>query len=338
MIGEHAPGSRSRSCFTSFVEPSMSVNRKVTAPLGISVMTAKRDPRSRARPRRLPGERLSSVCTCAGSRSLAVRGLHAPCLYDRRAEERPHGHGDGERLRVPDALRPRRRVPARHDEEGALPVSREGAPLVPARRGQHPLAAGGRRHDLGRVGRRERRPRPGLRRPVAELADARRRQCRPDRGGRAPAPRGPRLAPDHRQRLERVGDPGDGTGAVPRVLPALRRGWSAQLPGLPAKRGRLPRRAVQHRELRAPDAHARAAGRPRRGRPDLDGRRLPRLRQPPRAGRDTARAQALSPSPRCACCGGRTRSSSTRSRTSRSSATSTTRESGRRLLSRRWAV
>ena len=35
------------------------------------------------------------------------------------------------------------------------------------------LAAGARHHDLGRVGRRERRPRAGLRLPVALLADAR---------------------------------------------------------------------------------------------------------------------------------------------------------------------
>ena len=69
------------------------------------------------------------------------------------------------------------------------------------------LAAGARRDDLERVGRRGRRARPGLRRPVAELADARRRPRRPDRRGRSPAPRGSRLAPDHRERLERRGHP-----------------------------------------------------------------------------------------------------------------------------------
>ena len=68
---------------------------------------------------------------------------------------------------------------------------------------------------------------------------------------------------------------------------------AAQLPDLPAQRRRVPRRAVQHRELRAPDAHARAAVRPRAGRPRLDGRRLPHLRQPPRAGRDAARARPV---------------------------------------------
>ena len=38
-----------------------------------------------------------------------------------------------------------------------------------------------RRHDLGRMGRRERRPRPGLRQAMALLADRRRRHDRPDR-------------------------------------------------------------------------------------------------------------------------------------------------------------
>ena len=164
--------------------------------------------------------------------------------------------------------------------------------------GERPLAAGARRHDLGRVGRRGRRPRPRLRRAVAQLADPGRRPRRPDRRGRAAAARGPRLAPDHRQRLERRRPPEDGARAVPRVLPVPRRGRRApQLPALPAQRRRLPRRPVQHRELRAAHAHARAAVRPRGRRADLDGRRLPRLRQPPRAGRDAARARARIPYP-----------------------------------------
>ena len=101
-----------------------------------------------------------------------VRGLRAARARARRAEERPHRHRHGQRLRLPDALRPERGLPARDDEEGALPVDRLRAALVPPRRRQRPLAAGARRHDLGRVGRRGRRPRPRLRRPVAQLADA----------------------------------------------------------------------------------------------------------------------------------------------------------------------
>ena len=67
----------------------------------------------------------------------------------------------------------------------------------------------------------------------------------------------------------------------------------AQLPALPAQRRHLPRRAVQHRELRAADAHAGAAVRPRRRRFHLDRRRLPHLQQPRRAGRAAAVARAL---------------------------------------------
>ncbi len=57
------------------------------------------------------------------------------------------------------------------------------AAVVPARRHQRALAAGARRHDLGRMGRRQRRPRAGLRLPVAPLAHARRARDRPDRAG-----------------------------------------------------------------------------------------------------------------------------------------------------------
>jgi thymidylate synthase len=59
---------------------------------------------------------------------------------------------------------------------------------------------------------------------------------------------------------------------------------AAQLPALPAQRRHLPRRALQHRQLRAADAHAGAAVRPGRRRLRLDRRRLPHLRQPRRAG------------------------------------------------------
>ena len=90
---------------------------------------------------------------------------------------------------------------------------RRRAPLVPARRLERPLAAGARRDDLGRVGRRRRRARARLRRPVAQLADAGGRPRRPDRRGRPPPPRGPGLASDRRQRLERRGHPAHGPRA-----------------------------------------------------------------------------------------------------------------------------
>ena len=165
----------------------------------------------------------------------AVRGLRPPRLANGAAQGRPHGHGHGERLRPPDALRPVRGVPARDDQEGALQVGGRRAPLVPARRLERPLAPGARRDDLGRVGGRGRRARPRLRRAVAQLADTGRRTRRSDRRGRPPASRGPGLAPDRRQRVERRRHPADGARPVPRLLPVPRgRGRAALVPDLPA--------------------------------------------------------------------------------------------------------
>ena len=143
-----------------------------------------------------------------------------------RKEDRT-GTGTLSRLRPPDALRPARRLPARDDEEGALPLGLRRAAVVPARRHQREVAPGPRRHDLGRVGRRDRRPRADLRLPVALVARARRAPHRPARGGGRADPRRPRLAPPHRQRLERRGPAADGARAVPRAVPVLRRGRPA---------------------------------------------------------------------------------------------------------------
>ena len=82
--------------------------------------------------------------------------------------------------------------------------------MVPARGHQRHVAAGPRRQHLGRVGRRRRRPRPGLRPPVALLAGAGRPARRPARaGGRGDPPR-PRLAAPRRVGLERRRHPADG--------------------------------------------------------------------------------------------------------------------------------
>ena len=125
---------------------------------------------------------------------------------------------------------------------------------------------GTRRQHLGRMGPARRRPGAGLRRAVAQLADARRRPHRPDRPRDPDAQDQPRFAPHHRQRLERGRPRQDGADALPRVLPvlcrAVRRGGRtrpAQLPAVPAQRRHLPGRALQHRQLCAADPHGGAA-------------------------------------------------------------------------------
>jgi thymidylate synthase len=86
---------------------------------------------------------------------------------------------------------------------------------------QQQLAEGTRRDHLGRMGAARWRPRPGLRRAMAQLAHAGRRPHRPDRRSHQDAEEQPRFAPHHRQRLER-GRPGqDGADALPRLLPVL---------------------------------------------------------------------------------------------------------------------
>ena len=140
---------------------------------------------------------------------------------------------------------------------------------------------------------------PGLRRAVARPGAARTaaRSTRSQARDR-PDPARPGFAPHHRQRLERRRARADGAHALPRAVPVLRRGRPAVLPAVPAQRRHLPRRAVQHRLLRAAHAHDGAAVRPRRRRVHLDRRRLPPVRQPPRAGADCS-----SRASRCRCRG-----------------------------------
>ena len=63
----------------------------------------------------------------------------------------------------------------------------------------------------------------------------------------------------HRFGLERQRHSEDGAAAVPPAVPVLRRRGKALLPALSAQLRHLPRRAVQHRELLAADAHGGAA-------------------------------------------------------------------------------
>ena len=170
------------------------------------------------------------------------------------------GTGTLSRVRPPDALRPRRRVSAGHDQEAAPEVDRARAAVVPARRDQRRVPARARRHDLGRVG----RCRAASSDPSTACSGA--PGAPPD--GRTidqicargrPAPPRPGLAPHHRQRLERRRARPDGAHALPRAVPVLRGRRPAVLPALPAQRRHLPRRAVQHRLLCAAHAHDRAA-------------------------------------------------------------------------------
>ncbi len=97
-----------------------------------------------------------------------------------------------------------RGLPAAHHQEAAHLRSIIGrAVVVPARRHQHQVPARAQRHHLGRVGRRRRRARPGLRPPVALLAHTRRPPHRPAcRRHRVQSDKA-RLATPHRLGLER---------------------------------------------------------------------------------------------------------------------------------------
>ena len=172
---------------------------------------------------------------------------------------RPHRHRHAQRLRSPDAVRPGRRLPRAHHQEAAPaldhPASCSGSCAAT------PTCDGSRSGDLdlGRVGRRGGEPRAGLRVPVALVADTERRAHRPDRPSRGVDPHEPGLAAAHRLGLERRRRRLDGAAAVPRAVPVLRRPPKrsatrpALVPALPAVGRRLPRRAVQHRLVRAAD-------------------------------------------------------------------------------------
>lgn len=105
------------------------------------------------------------------------------------------------------------------------------AAVVPQGLHQYRLPQGARRLDLGRMGRRERRPRPGVWLPVALLAGAGRPPHRPDRQPDGDAEEESGLAPADRLRLEPGADRRDGPAALPRAVPVLRRRRQAQLPG-----------------------------------------------------------------------------------------------------------
>ncbi len=99
------------------------------------------------------------------------------------------------------------------------------------------------------------------------------------------------------RRLDRLGlecrrHRADEAGAVPLPVPVLRRQRPAVVPALPALRRPVPRRALQHRELRAADPSGRARMRSRGRRLRSYARRRACLQQPRRAGARAAFARA----------------------------------------------
>src|SRR3546814_421197 len=154
------------------------------------------------------------------------------------------------------------------------------------------LVAGSQGGHLGRMGRRKRRSRPRLRQAMARLGDRRWPPSRSDRRIDPADPHQPRLAAPDRHRMEPGRSPRDGARAVPLPLPDARRERQIVAPALPALGRHLPRRSVQHRELRAAHTHARAAMRSGGGRVHLDRRRLPPLFEP-RSDEHTSELQSL---------------------------------------------
>ena len=159
--------------------------------------------------------------------------------------------------------------------------------MVPQRRHQRALATGARSAHLGRMGGRERRSGTRLRMPVAQLADRPRRH-RPDRQRHRDHPRRPALPTHHRQQLERRIPKPDGIAAMPLPVPVPCARRQARLPAVPAFLRHVPRRAVQHRGIRAPDHDGRPTDRLQARTVHLGGRRHPHLQEPPGTGREAA--------------------------------------------------
>src|SRR5437868_1839635 len=111
------------------------------------------------------------------------------------------------------------------------------------------------------MGRREWRPRPGLRQAMAFLAGWPWRLHRPDRGpSQGDTPQSSIAAAD-RLGLEPGRSGSHGAAALPLPVPVLCVRGPAFLPALPTIGRYLPRRAVQHRLLRAADADGGAGDR-----------------------------------------------------------------------------
>ena len=140
---------------------------------------------------------------------------------------------------------------------------------------------------------------PGLWPAVALVAGA--RTARPST--RSPSDRDDQaqsgFAPPDRHRLESGRRRQDGAAAVPLPVPVLRRRRQAVVPALSALGRRVPRRAVQHRVLRAADADGGAGDRLQAGRLRPHLRRRASLSQSSRAGAAAIVARAAGACRRC---------------------------------------
>ena len=118
-----------------------------------------------------------------------------------------------------------------------------------------------------------------------------RQDLRPDRVAAGRDQAQPEFAPADRLGLERARHRADEAAALPLPVPVLCRERPAFLPALPALGRHFPRRALQHRQLRAADPSDRARMRPRRRRFRPHVRRRASLPQSRGAGARAALAR-----------------------------------------------